>query len=267
MTISGSGARWGSRLVAVAALSVTAACGSQVPDAVAPTDELPTATSQTTSVTASDEPTSETTTSETSTSETSSAPTSETTTSEATSETTSETTTEEPTSETTTDDPTSETTTEGPTTEEPTDGGTGGGSRDDPLALGESFELGDYTVRVIGVDTDAEDAAMAENEFNDPAAEGEQFVMIGVEATYNGEETGLPWIDLAFSVVGSGGNTFNDDCGVIPDDLMMIDELYSGASATGNACVRVDADQVEGATIAVEDFMSFDGEPVFVAIE
>lgn len=256
MAISGTERRWGPRLVAAAAVAVTAACGSEVPEAVAPTDGLPSATSQTTAAT-NDEPTSETTSSETTASETTSSERTSETTSETASETASETTSEEPTSGTTTEEP----------TDEPTNGAIGGGTREDPLALGESFEVGAYTVTVTEVDTDAEEAVMEENEFNDPPAEGEQFVMIGVETTYNGEQTGLPWIDLAFSVVGSRGNTFNDDCGVIPEDLMMIDELYPGASATGNACVRVDADQVEGATIAVEDFMSFDGEPVFVATE
>lgn len=145
------------------------------------------------------------------------------------------------------------------------------GSREAPYAVGDEFTLGDWTVTIVDADVDATDAIMSENEFNDPPADGRQFVMFGVEATYNGEDTGTAWLDLGFQILGSEGNTFGtgmeDMCGVIPDDLMNEGEAFPGATVSGNSCVSVPSEQIDGALLIAEPSFSFDDERVFVSLD
>jgi hypothetical protein len=145
------------------------------------------------------------------------------------------------------------------------------GTRDNPLPIGTTIEMGDWTLTVTDVSTDATDEIMSENEFNEPPAEGRQFLMFGVEATYNGDDSGTAWLDFSWAIVGSGGNTFGDTgdfedyCGVIPDDLNEAGEAFPGANVAGNVCFSVPSDQVEGSTIRIEELMSFEDTRAFYA--
>ena len=178
-------------------------------------------------------------------------------------------TTEEATPEAPEEDAAAETT-DGPAveetaTEDATEDATEMGTRENPLPLGTVITMGDWEVTVTDVMLNANDAVAAENEFNEPPVDGRQFVMFGVDATYKGTESGNPWLDFSWGIVGSGGNTFSgggtdDYCGVIPDDLMEEGEAFPDASVTGNICYSVPSDQVEGSTIRVEDTFSFTNE-------
>lgn len=146
------------------------------------------------------------------------------------------------------------------------------GSRGNPLALGTQITLTDWSVTVDSVDTDAWPEIQAENQFNDPPAAGHQFVMFHVSATYNGDTTGKPTLDLSWTIVGSRGNTFgaslNDYCGSIPDALSDQGdqgEIAPGATAVGNECVSVPIDQLAGAVIQIKQ--AFGEQPWFVALE
>jgi hypothetical protein len=143
------------------------------------------------------------------------------------------------------------------------------GTRDNPYALGSQFELGDWAVTVDAVDLDAWPEIQAENQFNAPPAAGRQFVMFHVTTTYAGTDTANAGFDLNWAVVGSLGNTFggsmDDYCGVIPEDLDNAGELFAGATAEGNVCVSVDAAQIDGATIQVEQFLADDS--AYVALQ
>lgn len=161
----------------------------------------------------------------------------------------------------TTDEPAVEET----ATEDATEDASEMGTRENPLPLGTVITMGDWEVTVTDVMLNANDAVAAENEFNEPPVDGRQFVMFGVDATYKGTESGNPWLDFSWGIVGSGGNTFSgggtdDYCGVIPDDLMEEGEAFPDASVTGNICYSVPSDQVEGSTIRVEDTFSFTNE-------
>src|SRR5690625_2425653 len=81
----------------------------------------------------------------------------------------------------------------------------------------------------------------AENQFNDPPEDGMEYWIVPLSVTYVGSETGLPWIDLTVQFVGDDARTYSDRCGVIPDDLMDVNELYEGGSAEGNVCRSVPA--------------------------
>ena len=145
------------------------------------------------------------------------------------------------------------------------------GTRDNPLEVGTVIEMGDWTLSVTEVSLDATDAVMGENEFNDPPVDGRQFVMFNVEATYVGAESGTAWLDFGWGIVGSAGNTFgggsmDDYCGVIPTPLDDTGETFPDGSVSGNVCISADSDQLEGATIRIEESFSFDDTRAFFAL-
>ena len=145
------------------------------------------------------------------------------------------------------------------------------GTRDKPLEIGTRIEMGDWTLAVTDVTLDATDEVMAANQFNDPPVEGRQFVMLNVDATYEGDESGTAWLDFSWAIVGAAGNTFatgmDDYCGVIPDPLDDTGETFPGGTVSGNVCVSVDSDQIEGGTIRIEESLSFDDTRAFYALD
>lgn len=145
------------------------------------------------------------------------------------------------------------------------------GTRDNPAPAGSSAALGNYEVTLGATTLNANDVVATENEFNAPPVEGRQFVLVPVELTYTGDESGTPWVDLTIQFVGSGGNTYgtgtDDYCGVFPEPLMDLGEMYNGATASGNECVSVPSAEVEGGTWIVEESFSFDDTKVFFALQ
>lgn len=150
-------------------------------------------------------------------------------------------------------------------------GGEADGSRENPYAVGDTIPLTDWEVVVNSVTLDGTDEVMSENEFNEPPADGRQFVLVNLDATYTGEETGTFWIDLTTKVLGSEGNTFgsgeDDYCGSIPQDLTNASEQFPDATETGNICVSVPTEQLDGALLLLEESFSFEDSRVFVALD
>lgn len=151
-----------------------------------------------------------------------------------------------------------------------TDGDAAVGTRENPLELGTTIEMGDWTVTVTDVTLDATDTVLAENQFNESPVDGRQFVMFNVDATYEGDDSGTAWVDLSWAVVGADGNTFgtstDDYCGVIPDSLQDTGETFPGGEVSGNVCVSVESDQIDGATIRVDDSFSMEDSRAFFAL-
>lgn len=143
----------------------------------------------------------------------------------------------------------------------------GVGTLENPAPLGSTAQIGDWQITITKVTENANKLVAKENSFNDKPKKGQQFVLWNVDATYTGEESGTPWVDLSWKLVGSGGNTFTDSCGVIPESLSDASETFSGASVTGNVCVAADSDQLDGASILVEESFALDDSRTFFAIK
>jgi hypothetical protein len=163
-----------------------------------------------------------------------------------------------------------------PTTGSPTPGGgegeTGDGTRENPLAPGVAFEVGDWTVELGPTNTDAADEIADALEFTEDPPAGRQYVMVELGVTYTGTESGDPFIELGWSFYGNGGNTYSlaedDQCGLLPDDLVEVGEMFPDASASGNVCVAVPADEIEGGAWILEDFLAVDdADRTFVALQ
>jgi hypothetical protein len=147
---------------------------------------------------------------------------------------------------------------------------TGDGSdRESPLPIGETVEIADYTVTVQSVNHDAEDIVLAGNQFNDPAADGNVFVLVTVSVTYVGNETGDPGWDLNFKTVGdlNRGYAQSDmDCGSVPNNEFDAGELFPDGTAEYNLCWQVTEEEAPTLVMYLEETFSFDSERIWFSL-
>jgi hypothetical protein len=132
-----------------------------------------------------------------------------------------------------------------------------------PLPAGSEMTTGNWTVVVSEVVPDATAQVLAANEFNVPPAEGYQYFMFQVAATYQGESSSTAWADLLFGVYVDG-SVYSEPCGTIPGDLLDAPEVFAGSTAKGGQCIAVPTTGLDTAAIGVEDYWA-SGQRVFVA--
>lgn len=117
----------------------------------------------------------------------------------------------------------------------------GAGTRENPHPLGTTVSNNEWQVTVNSVDPDATDSVLAENQFNDPPADGNVYLLASVTITRGGEEPGSSF-ELGFHFVTESGNVIGDyEALVVAPDELGWDELYPGASTTGNVVFEVPA--------------------------
>ena len=145
--------------------------------------------------------------------------------------------------------------------EDADDGDTG--SFGNPVPLGDEADIGgDWTVTVVDVVPDASDQVMAENQFNDPPAEGRQFFLVTVALTNNSDEPASPLSVVGFSAVGESAvsyESFEDSCGVVPGELS-ISEVFPGGTTEGAICWSVRTEDVESLVMYTDSYVTFDNE-------
>ncbi len=107
----------------------------------------------------------------------------------------------------------------------------------------------------------------AENQFNEPPADGSAFIMVNITATYVGDNADgdSPWVGLAY--VTAGGNTIDGTENIVipPDQFDSMRTLYNGASVTGNQAFEVPADGIDQGVLAVTPELL--GDKTFVAVK
>ena len=116
--------------------------------------------------------------------------------------------------------------------------GAGEGTRDNPLPIGTEVTMGDWKVK-LDTPKDGTKIIADENQFNDPPQDGLEFYIIPTSATYLGNESAYVWSDVTVKFVGDDGRTYSGYCGVFPDSITDVDELYNGGVAEGNLCAEV----------------------------
>jgi uncharacterized membrane protein len=133
------------------------------------------------------------------------------------------------------------------------------------LPLGQSAEVGDYTVTVKGVNLNANEAMADENLYNEAPAN--QYVLVDVSVAYNGDAEGDAWLDLNHVFQGSDSRQYDwADCDAIePNSVMDQPTLTAGGTADYQVCMDVPTAAIEGGTVFVEDAFSFDGTRVYWA--
>lgn len=140
------------------------------------------------------------------------------------------------------------------------------GSRDNPYPLGETFNGVDWDVTVSSIEFNADQAVADANEFNDPAPDGSQFVLIDASVTYNGEDSEMVMMGVDFAYVTDSGETHtaSDTFEVAPDSLDLSAELYNGGTEAGNVLLAIPEDAT--GLIRVNTGF-FDQEDAFFATE
>lgn len=98
-----------------------------------------------------------------------------------------------------------------------------------------------WTLAVVSVTPNATSLVLAENQFNDPPAPGRQFFIARVMATFTGAGSDAFAGSFRLEAVGASNvayTTFDDSCGVIPDEISSTD-VFTGGAVTGNVCWSV----------------------------
>jgi hypothetical protein len=136
------------------------------------------------------------------------------------------------------------------------------GSRDTPLALGETATVGDYEVTVVEVDRDATQAILDAQGYGDPPEDGTVHALVRLAVTYTGDDEGSPGFELTVGMAGSDNRSY-DSCEVSPPESMFDEpDLLTGGRAEGTFCVTLPEDQAAEALVFVEDF-GFDTDKVW----
>lgn len=142
------------------------------------------------------------------------------------------------------------------------------GTRDNPAPLGTTVVLSEggedtYEITLGPATLNANEAVAAANQFNEAPPAGFQYAVLPVAVTYIGSETGTPWIDLTIEFVSASGTTHtqSDSLVVGPSpDIFEINELYPGASGSGNITIMIPTDNAEAGTWTVSSLFV---EPYF----
>lgn len=142
------------------------------------------------------------------------------------------------------------------------------GTRANPAPAGSIIEISDnsgpiWQVQIGAANLNAADIIAAENMFNDAADAGSQYILVPVTYTYVGTTSGTPWLDVDIEFVSAAGTTHTDEFVVVPNSYRDINEMYAGASATGNLVVMAPSADIELGTWAISTFMS---APYFVKV-
>lgn len=126
------------------------------------------------------------------------------------------------------------------------------GSRNNPLPIGKYAVVNDWKIRVLSVNRDALKTVKALDPYSVSPDSNERFVLVNLQATFIGNESGEPNSDLRFKIVGSRGNTFSKNCGYSTNTFDSNGETFKGATIEGSLCFTVDTNQITHATISVQ---------------
>ncbi len=143
------------------------------------------------------------------------------------------------------------------------------GTADEPLPVGEVATVGDWRLRVSGVSADATSMVLAENPFDDPPADGEQYFVATLQATYVGTESSRFSFDVMLRPMGPAGDLldeFGSYCGVIPDAIGNAGEVFPGGTIEGNACWNVPSADV-GSLILVAEPTFTTGQAAYLSLD
>ncbi len=157
------------------------------------------------------------------------------------------------------------------------------GSRDNPVPLGSPIDLeldvlgdadgSEWTLTIDAPGSDITAAVLAENQFNEPPEDG--FVFYGVPVTLTLKSASKEPLSTSFNIspeffgpvtlgVYSAGS-FDNYCGVIPDEFDSFKEVFVGGSVSGTICYVVAADDAASGILVTLD--EIEGDRIFAAAQ
>lgn len=111
------------------------------------------------------------------------------------------------------------------------------GDRASPVPAGAIADIGGgWRLQILNVNPDAGALIAAENQFNEPPPAGSTLTMITLALGYYGLDDPKSSFETTISAVGSANVELVAACGVIPQELDIFGEIFSGGVMTGNVC-------------------------------
>ena len=121
----------------------------------------------------------------------------------------------------------------------------------------------------MGIIPNATRMVLDENSYNDPPEEGKQFFIVRVQAKYLGLDSAMFDGSFRLRSLGDGGvvyTTFENSCGVIPDELPD-PELFTNGTVEGNECWQIASTDTDSLMMILEpDILSFGGTRAWFAL-
>ena len=141
------------------------------------------------------------------------------------------------------------------------------GTRSNPIALGETAEVGEgWTLRINSVQFDAKDFA-SWNQFNDPPPAGYAYVVINITTGYTGPNAKSS-DGVAISAVGASNVEIQNDSFVVPPEpgYESYVDVFAGGENSGNIVLTVPIDDLESLVLYAQAYLSFDTSEVFFSL-
>jgi len=141
------------------------------------------------------------------------------------------------------------------------------GTRATPFPIGSAITQGDWTITVNSVNLDGTQAVADANMFNEPAPEGQIYIIPNVTVTYNGTDEAGEMASPLIDYVTVDGNTIDSFSHMViaPEAFDSLSTLYPGASTTGSFVFPVPAASAGDGVLAITPHMF--GDKVFVAVK
>lgn len=142
------------------------------------------------------------------------------------------------------------------------------GTRGNPYPIGSVIESDDWRVVVNSVTFAATDAVASANQFNEPPAEGSEYMLVNYSTTYLGDDPdGQMPAFVTVEYVTTDSTTVNsfDNSVVAPEAIDTTSTLYTDGTATGNIAFEVPTATADQGVLAVSPGML--GDKVFVAVQ
>lgn len=109
------------------------------------------------------------------------------------------------------------------------------GTRENPVAVGSTISGDKWTIVINSFNPDGTAVVAEANQFNEAAPAGSHYAVVNYTVTYTGADSSYA-AEVGVDYVTASGNVVNTyDNFVILTDAIGLDELFTGASATGSA--------------------------------
>lgn len=132
-----------------------------------------------------------------------------------------------------------------------------GASRSNAVPLGTALEIAGWEFVVDSVTPDATALIAQESQFSDPPEPGRQYFMAHLTATYVGtdEESSEIFFAVSMGALGPSNvvyDSYEDYCGIIPDELNNSKEVFTGGTLEGNVCWSVTTEDADDMLMFIE---------------
>jgi hypothetical protein len=116
------------------------------------------------------------------------------------------------------------------------------GTREEPYPIGSTIASDEWSIVVNSVTFAANDAVAAANQFNEPPAEGSEFILVNYSATYTGDNPEgeiAAFVTVEYVTPDGTTVTGTETLAVAPEAIDTFSTLYTGGTVTGNAAFAV----------------------------